>query len=468
MRFDAAWSYAGRTGIVRDIDVTWTERWSLGGASDLRRVIVSLPIPAGIGVPALVAAGIPLTTMTVTISAGGRELLSGNLRASSYGQAGEPIEGELGDDEREDRAIIPEPLLVVDSVTWPDAPSDSLRSPYPVVFGTPGVVGSRTIPATPAIVVDSTTGAEWLLVAAGHVPATTVTVWGPQYPGAELMVAVPMGIESRLDGRGQPVTVLAAYLFGQQGYPAWGSSSRYYVSWTGGEALPGRLDRLATSLLGQSTLEVDEVAQAAQSAALSRYQCAGYVDAGVAPSELLSRIVEALPVSMQRSPDGMYLAGWAADIEDAPVSHSIIVGQGAHRDGLVRYVVDEPTVSVRLEYAYDLQRGAYSAAAAVGAAQTLRGSRGPGRAAAVDAGHVYDPATAEAAALSMLTGSSRWRELELVVDEDRYGWGADRELRVGQVVAVTDATVSIAAERARVVAIERDRGGMRVTLRLRG
>lgn len=468
MRFDAAWSYAGRTGTVRDIDVTWTERWSMDAAPDLRRVVVSLPIPADIDVPALVASGIPLTTMHVVISANGTAVLSGLLRASSYGIAGDPIEGEVGDDERDEMTIIPAPTLVVDSVTWPDAPSGSLRAPYPYVFGTPGVSGSRTIPATPAIVVDATVGAEYLLVAAGHVAASTVTIYGPQYPGAETLFPVSMGVESRLDGRGQPVTVVAAYLFGQTGYPAWSSTAKYYCAWTGGEGFPGRLDRLATSLLGQSTLDTDEVAQASQAAALSRFSCAGYVDAGAAPMDLLSSIVAPLPVSMQRSASGLYLAAWTADLEDAPVSHAIVVGQGAHRQGPVRYVVDEPTTSVRIEYGWDLSSSAYAAATAVGASQTLRGARGPGKAAVLDGGHIYDPATAEAAALARLSYSSRWREVALTLDEDRYGWGGLRELRPGQVVTLTDSETSIASQRARVTVIERDRASLRVTLRLRG
>lgn len=465
MRFDAAWSFAGRTGTVRDIDVAWTERWATDGPPDLRRVVVSLPIPADIDVPTLVASGVPLSTMRVAltaVSASGdsRVVLTGYLRASSYNAAGDPVEGELGDVEVDDTGTVP-PFLIdggrastVDATSWPNSPESARGSVYPWPFGVTG-----TVPATPAIVVDTTAGAEVLLVSGNPVLATTCRVWGPAYFGADTFTSAVLSVTTAVDGYGHPVATVSAGAFGQTGFPAWDPDARYFVAWAT-DAVPGRLDKFVSSVLNLSSLDIDNEAQGAASAPLSRYRVAGYLDSGQPPSELLGAVLEQVPAVLRRGPDGLYVAASAGSLDSATVETTITVGQDAHEQGPIRLIMDQPVARVRLEYAWDAQRALYTASV------DLLGAP-KGRMVEASLGHVYDQVTAAAMAAQLLTDGHRWREVAIVVDEDRYGWGGPRELRTGQVVRLVDSRRVIDA-RARVVSIERDRASLRVTLRLRG
>lgn len=462
MRFDAVWRYAGRTGTIRDVDVTWSERWAVDGGADLRRVALSLPIPADVDVPALVASGVPLSTMTVALSATSngttREVMSGALRASSYDLPGAPVEGELGDVESDDLGTVPPFLVdgsaasVVDAVSWPNSPETSRGAVYPWPFGT-----SVGVPSSPAIVVDS---GDKLLLVAGAPVGGTCYIWGPKYPGAEkYRRSSLLTVGSSIDGRGQAVATVDGSAFGESGEPSWDEDLRYWVEWVT-EPTSGRLDRFAQYLLALSSLDIDHAAQSAAMAGLSRYQVAGYLDDGQAPSALLQELLGQVPAYLRRGDSGVYVEAMGVALESAPVAATLTVGMDAHRDGPVRLIDDEPVARVRLEYAYDQWRERY-----VSSVDLVRARRG--RTVEASLGHVYDPATAEAMAEWMLTEGGRWRELGLFVDDDRFGWGAPRELRAGAVVQLVDAERSL-NDRARVVSIERDRGGMRVTLRMRG
>jgi hypothetical protein len=467
MRFDAAWSYAGRSGTVADIDVQWTERWARLPPGDLRRVVVRLPID--LDVARLVAEGQPLTSMAVTLSAGGRELLSGRLRLPTFGQRGEPVEGELGDTARDDTGTVPPSSLSAygestGSVTlqsWPFAAASTLGASYPYPYGTPGLTLSTFIPATPALVVNTTAGSERLLIAGAPVSALLVYIWGPAWPGAETLSYIACSVETVTDGLGTQVATVDASGFGELGAPAWDSAARYYVSWAlGSEALPGRLDRWATWMLGLSTVPVDTAAQASQAAALSRYRLSGYVDDGSSPTSLIAGVCGPLPVGLARTSRGVYLAAFAASFDEAPTESTLVAGVDVHRDGRAKYVEDDPIARVRLRYAWDIAKSTY-------ALQTEASRPGPGRTVEHETPHIYDDGTAQACAMALLGDNWRWVEVAYFADEDRFGWGGPRELRPGQVVRLVDSGLSIDA-RARVVAIERDRAGMRDTLRLRG
>lgn len=470
MRFDAAWQYAGRSGTVRDVDVQWSERWAVLPPGDLRRVVVSLPIPE-LDVASLVSEGQPLTSMTITLSAeDGRQLLSGRMRLPVFGQRGDPVEGEIGDAPRDDLGTVPPANAstlgaTTGSVTlqaWPFAEPSALGQAYPYPYGTAGKIPSGKVPATPAIVVDTTAGSERLLVSGAPVSTPWVYIYGPSWPGAEVLGWNLCPVVTMTDGLGVQVATVDASAFGTIGYPAWESTSRYYASWAYDDvgALPGRLDQWAAWMLGLSTVAVDTAAQASQNAALSRLTLAGYVDDGSSPTSLISGVCEPLPVGLSRTSRGVYLAAWSTTFDAAPVEATLTAGTDAHRDGRARYVEDDPVVRVRLRYAWDLAAQTY-------ALQTEVAKPGPGRTVEVETPHIYDTGTADICAMALLSDGYRWIELAYSVDEDRFGWGAPRELRCGEVVRIVDAPLSIDA-RARVVAIERDRGGMRVTLRLRG
>lgn len=469
MRFDAAWRYAGHSGTVRDVDVTWSERWAVLPPGDLRRVVVSLPID-GLDVAQLVAQGQPLTSMMVTLSADGREVLSGSLRLPAFGRRGEPIEGEIGDAPRDDLGTVPPSGAssygaTTGSVTlqaWPFAEPSALGQAYPYPYGTAGKLPSSHIPATPAIVVNRDTGSERLLVSGAPVSTPWVYIYGPAYPGAEQLRSILCPVVTSVDGLGVQVSTVDASAFGTTGYPAWDSTATYYASWaydtTG--ALPGRLDLWAGWMLGLSTVAVDTASQASQNAALSRLTLAGYVDDGSSPTSLIAGICEPLPVGLSRTSRGVYLAAWSTTFDAAPIESTLTAGVDVHREGRARYLEDDPVARVRMRYAWDLSQQTY-------ALQTEVARPGPGRTVEVETPHIYDTGTADICAMALLSDGHRWIEVAYSADEDRFGWGAPRELRCGEVVRLVDASLSIDA-RARVVAIERDRSSLRVTLRLRG
>lgn len=457
MRFDARWQWAGRSGIVRDIDLTWTERDSRDG----RRVAVSLPIGADIDVPGVIASGIPLTTMRVSIEADGVEVLSGLLRAPVYGAAGEPVEGDVGDVEADDTGTVPPAGLVMSLQAFPFA--TSIGSAYPWPFGTAGLLSDGTeVPATPALIVDQRAGYERLLVAGFGAACSQVRIWGPLYKGSEVLTSRLCDIEPTQDLFGRPVSTVNATSFGQLAWPAWDVDATYYCSWPEAPQ-PGRVDRLAARLLGLSTLPTDGPAQAAQAAALSRLQAAGYVDDQSAPIDVLQGVLAALPVALRVGRLGRYLASTGLALEAESIAHELVMGRGVHLDSRIAYVPGDPASRVRIEYGLDAAKGTLTQAVEV------VGSVAGGRQVRLEAGHLYDQATAYAAANAILAAdSSWWREVSVVCDEDRSGWGGPRELRAGQVVALTDAARGLTEQRARVVALERARTGLRVTLRMRG
>lgn len=457
MRFDARWTWAGRSGVATDIDLTWTERESRDG----RRVAVSLPIGADIDVPGVIASGIPLTTMRVSIEADGVEVLSGLLRAPVYGAAGEPVEGDVGDTEADDAGTVPPAGLVMSLQAWPFA--TSIGSPYPWPFGTAGLLSDGTeVPATPALIVDQRDGSERLLVAGFGAACSQVRIWGPLFKGSETLTSRLCDIEASQDLFGRPVSTVDASSFGLLGWPAWDVSARYYCSWPE-EPQPGRVDRLAARLLGMSTLPTDGPAQASQSASLARFRAAGYVDDQSPPVDVLQGVLSALPVAVRVGRLGRYLASAALPLEAETIAHHLVVGQGVHTEGRIAYVQGDPASRVRIEYGLDSLKGSLTQAVEV------VGSVAGGRQVRLETAHIYDQGTAYAAANAILAAdSSWWRELSVVCDEDRFGWGGSRELRAGQVVALTDTTRGLTEQRARVVALERARTGLRVTLRMRG
>ena len=99
-----------------------------------------------------------------------RVLLRGQLVDPSYGYAGEPVVASLESEAFRDRAVVPPALLVVSTEAWPNASSSALGLSYPLPFG------EATVASSPGYLVDTTGGAEVLLVAGGTCVATSASV----------------------------------------------------------------------------------------------------------------------------------------------------------------------------------------------------------------------------------------------------------------------------------------------------
>jgi hypothetical protein len=284
-------------------------------------------------------------------------------------------------------------------------PIQSLRQPYPVVFGAPGVLKvfeesddggggvastwvERVFPAVPAFAL-SQTGDEddvtydQVLVTAGQCQATSVSLLcRATVDGAQQIMRDREGAYPITDAYDQRVntTVRLVEIGAIVGADAlqdavlWtmGKSGTYWSAWDGGAAWapPGRsgdvgwgLAELVTQIGTLTRTRIDRARMMAAGVHLDRYVLDTYLDS---PTELQpwldARILDAFPATVAESALGLYLVPvrWEATAQDA-VDH-LWVGE---RGVLVELAVmqpDEPPVDrIAVRWGRDLSDGRFLA-----------------------------------------------------------------------------------------------------------
>ena len=515
------WSWAGYTGEARDIAPVWRLSSDVFGVREMARQVTiefaPIGVPAGqIDVPAEVARGGHLYTGFGTLYYDEEIVVAGPWRSPSYGRAGNPIRVTIGQAETQDLGLVPfrgdpsrrsesaliqfpnpwaalatsarytttttgidaydneDPAVsVVTTATWPGPTRKADGQTYPLVFGAPG---SSTRPGTPALYVDTTAAAEVFVVAGHATGATTVTVWGPSVagdPGSPLTSDAGIAVRTMEDALGTLVTVIDGPDLVNVQITADGL---YFVSWTGGDALPGGAGDVLAYMLGASTLPIDWISIATVRPRLNAYVLAGFLNEPVTPSDWVQgEILPLLPVAMDLGPKGLRATLWPfLDQQYQPWRRVNLDTEAAPEAGLaVVYDTDVGVSDVTLAYAPDVSSGNLTRRATCRLGTNAYGNLaasifGSVPAEAMESRWIWDDATAQAiASLQLRVRGNARRTVTTFADPSRYGPGTDGELRVGAPVLLYSTPLAFDGAPAMVGSVEMTIDTLRIEFILR-
>lgn len=510
IRWRLVWTWAGASGEATDIDPRWVQRAGLY-SDDAGTRSVTVRVVLGVDVPALVAAGHHPFTGYAALYAGDRVVIAGPWRSVSYETADDAVELQITETERGDRSVIPREGSVFGYATgqvYQDrldrflAPYQSFSAlakvvlestffyaqrkakgaVYPMVFGAPG---SATSPGSPGLLVDTNANPRRLMIAGHRVAAATVTIWGPEYgvtsdtqQGNALVSQANRPVLHDLDGQGSEYAYVEfdSTFTVDAGQVCPYPDGTFWVSWTGGQALPGGAGDVLLMLYAASTLRVDVAAWQGMAPILNRWTLAGYVNELVSPVEVARRaILPILPVQVVASDEGLAPVVWPwLDAAASSPVFALEEGPCFVRASRVTYGDTEPVAEVVVKYRPDTEAGDYTDAVTVSASATPYGQISAAlfgalaRGSTLEASWVWDQGTAQAlAAARLVSRCVPRRRVRYAADPDVYGLGGAMELRPGQVVSLTDAGLSMSGARAVVDEIEQTPVEMSVVLELR-
>ena len=502
------WAWAGHSGTARDIDPQWIQRSALY-SDDAGTRTVTVRWDPGIDVAELVAAGHHPMSGWGTLYAGDRVIVSGPWRRPSYGQAGELLEVQIAETDSDDRSLIPregsvfgfptqesydarlarflEPYQSFSALakrvltsTFDLSSRKAKGAIYPMVWGAPG---SSTTPGSPGMLVDSVTVPRRLMIAGHRVQASTVTIWGPEYgttssskQGNGLVSQSARPVLHDVDARGNEYAYVTfdTVLVVDTGQIAPYPDARFWVSWTGGDALDGGAGDVLLSLYAASTLRVDVGAWSAMRAVLNRWTLAGYISELVSPAEVARRaILPVLPMQVVLGDGGLEPVLWPW-LDVASPRFALVAGPGLSRGGRVTYSDRDPVAEITVKYRFDPESDDYSDAVAVSAGSTPYGRVSAGlfgslaRGSDVDASWLWDTATAQdIAAAQLVSRAVPRRQVRYQCDPSIYGLGGSLELRPGLVVTLSDEAIGLNRAVAVVAEVEQTPVEMSVVIELR-
>ncbi len=439
------------------------------------------------------------------------QLLTGVLTASEYDDPGAPVRVTVAADIAAEGALVPDPEMVADAQSWPvsgssagGVPQQSIGLVYPVVFGSPGgipvsdpasaIYGERyAYPGSPAVAVESSLtisaagdrvfSASTLLICAGRVDADEVLIAYPSPAGSGSgwqFEAFAVAVEQDDLGRTVSTCNVSASTAGAD----LEQSDSLWVAWTsdytdrqlgviGEDEQPAAgAGAVVDWMLRRSTVPYDAAAWLRVRGRLDAYAVDTYIDEPVGPWTWLAEVLlPALPVSVLPSGDGLRPVLWRPDATAADALAHLIAGSNCARSsGVATQSVAESTV--RAEYGLDADsgeaHGALEFAPEPDVAAALHGCAWA-RAARDLAGRVgsetlpvpwtTDRTTAAALAAWRLALAAGWLEVQVDLPQE-WGW-----LALGDVIQLTDATVSLAAALGQVAGITyRDAGAITVRL----
>ncbi len=513
-----AWSYAGHTGTVDDVDPSVVEELDLLGSRFSERR-VRLSISLDIDVAALVEARHPLTTATGVLLLNGEQYMSGRWSEVSYGALGEEITLTLTESASGTGVMFPpgfstiprsrsrvnsgtwsaatvdggtvtydltgesfdvlpwEAIPAVTSDTQSDYPSDVEGRTYPFPFGAPG---TSSIPGSPGIMIeDAVAGgsATKIMISGRPVPPTTgtVTLWGPYYDGTEVD-ATRVASQSRTvlheeDAAGRRVAyvTVSASSDGDVGRAVNGD---YYVSWTAGGATSDGTAELVATLMMLSGVRVNVDAIRALSSILDRYQLDWYTDKSSDLWEMLRRgLLPMLPVAWVPRRHG-----WTPvlmPVAEGSPEFTVTDGDGFHREGSIRYERVDIENRIEVEYAWRPDERVYSGRVVLASnewpesaeSEVQHGTRS-GKPLRLDC--VWDRETAVAVGRDRLNlRSQNWRRVSGSVDPETHGAEGARPLKLGQWVTLSIPDLGMSRP-AVVTRVQRDGSSISVRFLVRG
>jgi len=268
-------------------------------------------------------------------------VLTGTVKAATWGAEGQGVTLELAEQPIEDRALLLRGDWAINDTDWPDAPEGSLGEIMPLVFGSPGVYRdggvAKTAAGSPAILVDETVPR--LLIAGHPVEAENVTIYTPD-AGDGLRTAVKAVSRVYKGGRYVSVVDLTPGTLGGGGTVTGSDFGElaagdvlletligwsYHVIWDqGGGGLPGENGRALTSAgellewtMRRSSIQGDWARFRLARRWLDGMRIDTYVDVDdLRPWDLIRQVLlPLLPVTLLSGPRGVYPVVWRLEAE---------------------------------------------------------------------------------------------------------------------------------------------------------
>lgn len=332
-----------------------------GSSAEVYAVPVTAVLP--VDVAQLVARGFDLLQATGELSLwvdgttyeDRRVVLVGHLSDPEYGRVGEPINASLQSELFEDRAILPDPAMVINAESWPDLADGADGASYPVVFGSDAATGAVTL--SRGYLVDTVN--EFVLVA-GHLCES-----GSVYVNCDSdITGVVVPLVTMADALGRLVTVAdlsgsgLLYNVSDGFYVRWSEGAGAAIAIDGSGAMSGAGEVLAF-LLSRSSMRVDYGRVAAASAYLNRYKLAGCILEGVNPWEFIAaNLSPILPMSVVNGPQGVYVIPWRYDATAGDVVErlDVSIDPTIEQVGSVRYSGGRPDLYNRFRLRYNLSQ----------------------------------------------------------------------------------------------------------------
>ena len=291
-------------------------------------------------------------------------LIFGRVETPNYGGIGESVSFNIEADWLRNSKMIPSPESLIDpTVNWPDSDENAAGAVYPTIIGAPG---SQGFSGSPVYIVDGFSdghsGGTVIGLIAGHaVTADVVTVKRVQIAdGSTNQSSENVGFA--IDSNNEPysfVTLTGQYQQGDSFFARFdegggGLINPFHVV-SNSSSRPGSLTGggdLIRYLLHQSGAKVDDGRTAAASGLLNAFEFAGYIAERVDVMEFLKdEIIPLLPCSLRASNEGLYPVVWQFDATLSQVKTSLTANRDIFRSGLVQYestpVFNEISLSYR-------------------------------------------------------------------------------------------------------------------------
>ena len=333
------------------LDIAWISSFALFDESPAPPVLsIDLYFADLEDVPARIAEGHDLSTMTATLyrwavgmsHADRRPIFFGEARDPSYGSVDEPVSVSFEAPLYRDGAVWPDGKLSTDQIAVDADLADG--SPYPVVFGAPGYDLNEASPTSqgagsPLLPYDSTNR---YLLAGIHYGTTPASLWNAS---TDSIVTATSDTVADLQGRR-----IKRYQVTHAG--SWDAGASWALSYSGDGYGAGDLLTLCAR---QSTLRVDLSRLEVVAPYLNAWKLSGYIDEAVQPWDwALRQVVPLLPVSAYFTDQGVALRVWNDRATAADALASLSTSQGLCRVGPVQYESGELINEITVRFAPNL------------------------------------------------------------------------------------------------------------------
>ena len=408
-----------------------------------------------------------------------RVVLRGFLIEPAYGAVDEPFAFSITEDPSDDREVVPPASwLIEEGVTFIEAGNlgpdpGVVGQSYPLIIGAPGqaLATGTTSPAysddvagSPALLVQrdgtkvSATLTQYdVLIAGGRVGASSVKIINLT-DTARVFTATPL---AGVDALGQAYTYVNPTIGnipfeGDELFAVWDPASGGGMRNPFGKGPLRSAGDVIRWALQASSIRVDN-SRLGELSVLDAFKIDTYINTPVSPwAWLQSEVLPVLPVTVGTGPDGIFVVPWLARAVVAEQAVAILEdGRNVtRRSGLVYTAVGDVYNEITLRYAPNVATGAFAGRRTLGGyryaaddpqtspaywckrSQAIFGRRSF----VIETSVIYDDATADAVVAHLARRYSHPRR-EVVFSAGRdLDW-----LRPGDVVLVTDASVSLAA-----------------------
>ncbi|MEE9471286.1 MAG: hypothetical protein V3W32_06155 [Gemmatimonadota bacterium] len=337
------------------LDLNFSDKFALFSESAAPETLsVSLYFGDLEDVPARVAEGHDLSTMTARLyrwapgmsHADRIGVFFGEAREPSYGSRDEPVAVTFESPIYRDGARWPSGALTADHLTIDASRADG--SPYPIVFGSPGLDLGAASSEGAGLEVPTIVDATGYLMGGVWYGASYSATWDTSAEPPATVAASPSS-ETDLQGRRYTRIDVGA---------SFSADASYAIAFDGPGYGAGDLLSLCAR---QSTLRVDFARMEATAPALNAYKLAGYLDTSVQPWEwALRNVVPLLPVSAMHTPAGVALRVWDAEATAADALADLSTDNGLTRIGPVQLesgdLINEITIRYAPALSGDFQR----------------------------------------------------------------------------------------------------------------